>query len=133
MNALLFWVLIAAGSALIGLIAGLLIARRSPSIMSSDGRRAWSFAGIVGGAMVFTVFAAVGVWLNRDHPDNTFWLAIAAHGQVFVGMSALGWVLGRRIQGEVTPGGAKFGDGEQPVTKVEATVTAEVAPPQGGE
>ena len=68
-----------------------------PNIMTSDGRRAWSFAAIVGGCMTFTVFAAVGVYLVRHHPSFAFWLAIAAHVQILVGMTALGWTLGRRV------------------------------------
>jgi hypothetical protein len=68
-----------------------------PSIMSPDGRRAWSFAAIVGACMVFTVFAAVGVYLVRNSVSHAFWLAIAAHAQILVGLTAIGWTLGRRV------------------------------------
>ncbi len=81
-----------------------------PSILTPDGRRAWSFAAIVGGCMVFTVFAAVGVYLVRNHALFALWLALAAHGQVLVGMTALGWVLGRRVQLEATKDGGKISD-----------------------
>lgn len=81
-----------------------------PDIMTSDGRRAWSFAAIVGGCMVFTLFAAAGVYLVRGNAMLAFWLALAAHGQVLVGMTALGWVLGRRVQLEANKDGGRISD-----------------------
>lgn len=82
-----------------------------PTIMSSDGRRAWAFAAICGGCIVFTIFAAVGVWLVSGHVLYTLILALAAHLQILVGMTALGWALGRRVQVDVTKDGAKINDG----------------------
>ena len=61
-----------------------------PTIMSQDGRRAWAFAGVMGGCFIFTLFAAVGVWLVSGHPEYSFYLALAAHAQLLVGMTALG-------------------------------------------
>jgi hypothetical protein len=81
-----------------------------PSIMSPDGRRAWAFAAICGGCMIFTVFAAVGVYILRNDAKLAFWLALAAHLQILVGMTALGWVLGRRMQIEAGKDGAKIND-----------------------
>lgn len=81
-----------------------------PSIMSPDGRRAWAFAAICGGCMVFTIFAAVGVYILRNDAKLAFWLALAAHVQILVGMTALGWVLGRRMQIEAGKDGAKIND-----------------------
>lgn len=69
-----------------------------PDITSADGRRAWAFLAIVGGCIVFTLFAAVGVYLVRSSAWFELWLALAAHGQILVGMSALGFVLGRRAK-----------------------------------
>lgn len=83
---------------------------RWPDIMTEDGRKAWAFLGIVGGCMIFTVFAAVGVYLVQGNPGLSFWLALAAHVQVFLGMGALGWVLGRRMSSEISQDGAKFDD-----------------------
>lgn len=82
-----------------------------PSIMSPDGRRAYSFAAIVGSCMVFTVFAAVGVYLVRSHVTWAFWLAIAAHAQILVGLTALGWTLGRRMILSGGKGGLSISDG----------------------
>ena len=103
-----------------------------PPIMSPDGRRAWAFAAICGGCVVFTVFAAVGVWLVSGEALYALILALAAHLQILVGMTALGWALGRRMQLEATRDGAKISDQDAPLAKVEATVTAQVAP-AGGE
>lgn len=60
-----------------------------PDITTHDGRRAWAFAAIVGGCVVFTIFAAVGVWLVSGHAEYAFYLALAAHAQIIVGMTAL--------------------------------------------
>lgn len=81
-----------------------------PTIMSPDGRRAWAFTAIVGGAMVFSALIWVALYMVRDHPHFVFYLALAAHGQVFVGMTALGWVLGRRMQADVSKDGLKLDD-----------------------
>lgn len=69
-----------------------------PPIDTIAGRRAWAFLAIVGGCMAFTVLAAFAVWTLRQSPGFTFWLALAAHAQILVGMSALGWTLGRRAK-----------------------------------
>lgn len=81
-----------------------------PSIMSPDGRRAWAFAAICGGCAIFTVFAAVGVWLVSANVLYTFFLALAAHAQILVGMTALGWTLGRRLSAEASKDGIKIND-----------------------
>ena len=60
-----------------------------PGILSPDHRRAWAFAAICGGCFVFTVFAAVGVWLVSGNARYSFYLALAAHAQILVGMTAL--------------------------------------------
>ena len=69
-----------------------------PDIMTPDGRRAWAFAAITGGAMVFSAFIWIALYMVRDHAGFVFYLALAAHAQVLVGMTALGWALGRRLQ-----------------------------------
>ena len=67
-----------------------------PSILTPDGRRAWAFAALVGGAMTFTVFAAYGVYMVRNVAGFTFWLALAAHAQVFVVLTGLAALLIKR-------------------------------------
>lgn len=65
-------------------------------IFTPDGRRALAFFAILGGCIVFTLFAAVGVYLVRGDAQLSFWLAIAAHAQILIGMGALGALLVRR-------------------------------------
>ena len=83
-----------------------------PDISTHDGRRALSFLAVMGGAMVFTLFAAVGLYLLRDHPEFTFYLAVAAHVQVLIGMTALGWQMGRRLNVNAGRDGVTLSDGE---------------------
>ena len=123
------WLLAAA---LVGLGAalGAFAARRVPTILSPDGRRAWAFAAIMGGAGVFTLFAAVGLYMVRENLLYVLWLTLAVHVHLFVALTAFGWALGRRIQLEGNKEGARFSDQEAPLTtRVEATVTATVPAP----
>lgn len=89
------------------------MAVRLPPIDTHDGRRAFAFLAIVGGCIVFTLFAAVGVWLVSDSPGLSFWLALAAHAQIFLGMGALGWAMGRRMSVSATRDGVTADDREQ--------------------
>lgn len=81
-----------------------------PPIDTHDGRRGFAFLAILGGCVVFTGFAAVGVYLVRNHAGLSFWLALAAHAQVFLGMGALGWFAGRRMLASFTRDGATVDD-----------------------
>lgn len=60
--------------------------------------------------MVFTVFAAVSVWLVSGNPLYSLYLGLAAHLQILVGMTALGWQMGRRLQGKLGKDGAEIND-----------------------
>jgi len=79
-------------------------------ITTPDGRRAFAFLAIVGGCMVFTAIIIWSVWMIRDHAGFVFWLALAAHAQVLVGMTALGWAMGRRLLASVSRDGATIDD-----------------------
>ena len=81
-----------------------------PSILTPDGRRAYAFLAIVGGCMVFTAIIIWSVWMIRDKAGFVFWLALAAHVQVFVGMTALGWVMGRRLLASASRDGVTIDD-----------------------
>ncbi len=83
-----------------------------PDISTHDGRRALSFLAVMGGSMVFTLFAAVGLYLLREHPRFTFYLALAAHAQVLVGMTALGWQMGRRLSVSAGRDGVTINDSQ---------------------
>lgn len=69
---------------------------RLPSIETPEGRRGWAFVALVGGAMTFTVFAGYGVVSLRRYPAFTFWLALAAHAQVALALTAIAALLVRR-------------------------------------
>ena len=79
-------------------------------ITTPDGRRAFAFLASVGGCMVFTAIIIWSVWMIRDHAGFVFWLALAAHVQVFVGMTALGWAMGRRLLASASRDGVTIDD-----------------------
>jgi len=83
-----------------------------PTIMTPDGRRAWAFIAVVGGCVIFSGIIIVSLYQLRGHPGFIFWLALAAHVQVFLGTGALSWVLGRRMLASVSRDGASFDDRE---------------------
>lgn len=85
------------------------------NILTPDGRRAWAFAAIVGGCGVFTLFAAVAVYLVAGNALYSLILGLTAHLQILVGMTALGWTLGRRMNIDVTKDGAKISDNAEPI------------------
>jgi hypothetical protein len=95
-----------------------------PSFETPESRRAWAFAGIMGGCVVFTVFGAFGVFLVRGSTGLSFWLALAAHGQILVGMTALSFLLGRRPKLDISKEGIKLDDtGGEPTQSVKVEVT----------
>jgi hypothetical protein len=66
------------------------------NLSTPDGRRAAAFAALLGGCGVMTIFAAVGVWLVSGNEQHSFHLALAAHAQLLVGLSALSALLVKR-------------------------------------
>jgi hypothetical protein len=58
-----------------------------PPILTPDGRRAWAFLALLGGCAVMTVFAAIGVYIVRKDSGLSFWLAMAAHVQIMLGLT----------------------------------------------
>lgn len=81
-----------------------------PPIETPEGRRAFAFFSILGGCIVMSLFAAVGVYLVSGDVKLSFWLAIAAHVQILVGMTALGWAMGRRMQVSAGKDGVQIDD-----------------------
>jgi hypothetical protein len=67
-----------------------------PPILTPDGRRAWAFLALLGGCAVMTAFAAIGVYIVRNDSGLSFWLAMAAHVQIIVGMTGFGALLYKR-------------------------------------
>lgn len=93
-----------------------------PRADNAEGRRYWAFLVILGGCIVMTLFAAVGVYLVSGNERYSFYLAMAAHAQIFFGLGAFGWVLGRRLQTEVGKDGLKLTDGGNGQVEVETKV-----------
>jgi hypothetical protein len=58
-----------------------------PPILTPDGRRAWAFLALLGGCAVMTAFAAIGVYIVRNDSGLSFWLAMAAHVQIMLGLT----------------------------------------------
>lgn len=88
------------------------IAAAFGTMLSADGRRAWALVALVGGCGMFTLLAAVGVYLVRNDPERAFWLAIAAHVQILVGMTAIGALLVKRTV-KLSRDGLEFSDGQR--------------------
>lgn len=81
------------------------------NIQSNSGRRAAALLALLGGCIIFTIFAAVGVYLVMDDVKLSFYLALAAHLQILVGMMTLGGLLVRRSV-KVTKSGVEYTDHE---------------------
>lgn len=125
------WPLIAAIVLLlivIGIGAFLLRKAKWPSFNTNDGRKFWAFIVILGGCFIFTIFAGIGVYLVSHNVVYTFYLALAAHVQLFVGMGTFGYVLGRRMKGSAGKDGFSWDDSSgEPETPAEGAKLAEDA------
>ena len=57
-------------------------------LWTHGGRRAAAFTALLGGCGIMTIFAAVGVWLVSGNAQYSFYLALAAHAQIMLGLTA---------------------------------------------
>jgi len=57
-------------------------------LWTPNGRRAAAFTALLGGSIVMTIFAAIGVWLVSGNATYSFYLALAAHAQIMLGLTA---------------------------------------------
>jgi hypothetical protein len=57
-------------------------------LWTPNGRRAAAFGALLGGCGIMTIFAAVGVWLVSGNAAYSFYLALAAHAQIMLGLTA---------------------------------------------
>lgn len=115
----------------VGLVVCLIWRGNFPSLSTPDGRRAWAFVAIVGGSIVFTMFAAVGVYIVRGDIKLSFYLALAAHGQVIVGLLGLATMFNKSTKHEIRgPGGTGFTSETvaDDVVRTGDTVTVEKTP-----
>jgi hypothetical protein len=85
---------------------------KPPPIDSVSGRKAWAFVVLFGAAIVFTAMIVWALWFLRAVPGFTFWLALAAHVQLAIVMTAFSWTLGRRAKIAVSRSGAEIDDRE---------------------
>ena len=97
-----------------------------PTLLTPDHRRAWAFAAIMGGCVTMTLFAAVGVWLVSGNARYSFYLALAAHGQILVGLTALAAQFVKRTI-KAGRGGIEISDSAEVTT----TTTVEIKEPPG--
>lgn len=67
-----------------------------PTILTSDGRKAWAFLAVLGGCVVMTLFAAVAVYLVSGNAFYSFGLGMAAHAQIALGLGVFGAQFVRR-------------------------------------
>jgi hypothetical protein len=58
------------------------------TLTTPDGRRAAAFAALLGGCVTMTIFAAAGVYLVSGNATYSFYLALAAHAQILLGLTA---------------------------------------------
>ena len=85
-------------------------------LLSPDGRRAAAFLAVLGGCIVMTLYAVAVLCLVRGEAKLAFWLGMAAHLHVLLGLTAFAalWVK-RSIKAsrdgiEITDDAIKDGD-----------------------
>ncbi len=57
-------------------------------LWTPNGRRAAAFGALLGGCVIMTIFAAVAVWLSSGNATYSFYLGLAAHAQIMLGLTA---------------------------------------------
>ncbi len=57
-------------------------------LLSPDGRRAAAFLAVLGGCLVMTLYAAAVLALVSGHARYAFWLGMAAHQHILLGLTA---------------------------------------------
>lgn len=82
-----------------------------PDIATHDGRRAWAFLAILGGCMVQTLHLFAITWALRGEAEYLFYIALIDAVLLFVGFTALGWQMGRRLIASATRDGVSIDDG----------------------
>lgn len=78
-------------------------------IATPGGLRAGAFLAILGGCIIMTLFAGYGLYVVRASAPLSFWLAVAAHVQILVGMTGLIALFVKRSF-KVTRGGVEISD-----------------------
>lgn len=65
-------------------------------LLSSDGRKAAAFLAVLFGCIVMTLYAAAVLALVRGNARYAFWLGMAAHLHVLLGLTAFAAMLVKR-------------------------------------
>ena len=86
-------------------------------LFTHDGRRAAAFAALLGGTITMTIFAAVGVYIVSGNATYSFYLALAAHAQILLGLTGFTALFVKRS--------IKAGKDGIEITDSEVTVTVE--------
>ena len=72
-----------------------------------------------GGALIFTVYLFISLWLVHDNLNNVFWLAVLAHIQLFTIMTGyIALLVKRRIN--INKDGVSIQDAKQECTPGES-------------
>lgn len=87
------------------------------NLFTHDGRRAAAFAALLGGTITMTIFAAVGVYIVSGNATYSFYLALAAHAQILLGLTGFTALFVKRS--------IKAGKDGIEITDSEVTVTVE--------
>lgn len=96
--------------------------RAPPLLLTPEGRRAAAFAAILGGCAVMTIYVSVVLYIVRGDAKLAFWLGLAAHAQIFVGITGLIALFVKRSV-KVGREGIEITDSAEPAS---ITMTAEV-------
>lgn len=66
-------------------------------LWTANGRKAAAFGALLGGCVIMTIFAAIGVWLVSGNAKYSFYLALAAHVQIMLPLTGFTALFVRRI------------------------------------
>lgn len=91
-------------------------------LYTAEGRRAGAFLAIVLGCIVMTLYSGWALLLVKEHPRFVFWLGMAGHAQILVGLTGLAALFVKRTV-KVGREGIEITDSAEPAT---VTMTAEV-------
>jgi hypothetical protein len=57
-------------------------------LSTPNGRRIAAFGALLGGCAIMTIFASIAVWLVSGNAMYSFYLGLAAHAQIMLGLTA---------------------------------------------
>lgn len=75
-----------------------------------------------GGSIVFTIFAAVGLWMVAANLQYVFWLALAAHVQLITIMTGF---IAQLVKRRISAGkdGISISDGDEHSVQIKQEIT----------